>query len=94
MPETSPGPSTTPTEGSPAGEPISSVMDISPVNSSSLPIRLLRKAGRFLWYAAKKMAYFVFIIAVVVLILVGLDKVAEVARRFKLSRLVIISANV
>ncbi len=79
MTETGPGPSTIPAEGPSAGEPDSSAADIAQVNSSRLPIRVLRKAGRFLWYVVKKVAYVAVVIVVVVLILFGLDKAAEVA---------------
>ncbi len=79
MPEKSTGFSTTPAEDSSAGEPSSSGPNVMRRNSGSLPLRLLGNAGRFLWYAVRKMAYVAFTIAVVVLILFGLDKAAEVA---------------
>ena len=41
--------------------------------------RIFRKFGRLLWYSTKKIAYIAFIVAVVVLILVGLDKLSELA---------------
>jgi hypothetical protein len=41
--------------------------------------RIFRKFGRLLWYSTKKIAYIAFIVAVVVLILIGLDKLSELA---------------
>jgi hypothetical protein len=41
--------------------------------------RIFRKFGRLLWYSTKKIAYIALIVAVVVLILVGLDKLSELA---------------
>jgi hypothetical protein len=56
----------------------------SPSNDMSravgrLTARLFRRIGRLLWYATKKIAYIGFIIAVVALILIGLNKLAELA---------------
>ena len=41
--------------------------------------RTFRRFGRLLWYSTKKITYVAFIIAVVVLIFVGLDKLSELA---------------
>ena len=41
--------------------------------------RIFRKFGRLLWYSTKKIAYIAFIIAAVLLVLVALDKAAELA---------------
>src|SRR5271157_5267123 len=40
---------------------------------------IFKSFGRLLWYATRKIAYVAFIIAAVALILIGLDKVAELA---------------
>ena len=41
--------------------------------------RIFRRFGRLLWYSTKKIGYIAFIVAVVVLIFVGLDKLSEFA---------------
>jgi len=41
--------------------------------------RIFRRFGRLLWYSTKKIAYIAAVVAVVVLILVGLDKLSELA---------------
>jgi hypothetical protein len=40
-------------------------------------LRLFRRIGRFVWYSVKKAAYIGFIVAIVVIVLAGLDKLAE-----------------
>ena len=50
-----------------------------PGGSDPLIRRIFRRFGRLLWYSTKKIAYIAFIVAVVVLILVGLDKLSELA---------------
>src|SRR3990172_12566644 len=42
-------------------------------------MRIFRRFGRLLWYSTKKIAYIAFIVAVAVLILIGLDKLSELA---------------
>ena len=50
-----------------------------PENSGPLFSRVFRKVGRLIWSAAKKTAYVAFIVLIVVLMLIGLDKLAEIA---------------
>jgi len=45
--------------------------------SGSFVLRLFRKAGHLLWLFAKKTAYVAFVVAVVVIILIALNKLAE-----------------
>ena len=47
--------------------------------SIGLPIRVVQRLGRFMWYSFKKTTYLVFILCAVVLLFVGLDKLSEFA---------------
>ncbi|MBI4964052.1 MAG: hypothetical protein HY913_12305 [Desulfomonile tiedjei] len=65
-------------------EPVAvEAVNAQPNSSSGTPDtfirRVFRRVGRLLWYSTKKIAYIAFLIAVVVLIFVGLDKLSELA---------------
>ncbi len=56
-----------------------SLLREKPVGSASLVSRPGGRIGRALWYSLRKAAYVVFIVIAVVLLLAGLDKLAELA---------------
>lgn len=56
-----------------------SLLSEKPVGSAFLVSRLGGRIGRALWHSLKKTAYVVFFVIVVLLLLVGLDKLAELA---------------
>jgi hypothetical protein len=47
--------------------------------STSFPVRIVKRIGRIAWYLVRKTAYIVFLLGAVALILIGLEKAAEVA---------------
>lgn len=53
--------------------------DVTFMNSGAFVPRSLKKFGNLLWLLFKKAAYIIFIVVVVGLILMGLDKLAEFA---------------
>jgi len=62
-----------------AVETMNAALNGKPGSDDTLMRRIVRRFGRILWYSTKKIAYIAFIIAVVALIIVGLDKLAKFA---------------
>ncbi len=51
----------------------------STVSKQSTAFRIVKKTVRALWFVCRKSAYFAFVVAAVVIILIALDKAAEIA---------------